>query len=371
MLKFEEERYMGVAKPASGGGGGGSTPVIESLSVTPSTSAQTITAPSGTDGYSPVSVAAVTAAIDANIIAENIKKDVTILSVTGTYEGSGGGGGGGDYELLTRVTDDNNNEIGTVSGYITDNYGIKYAVVLLDAQYRLAKAVWCSVTSQAVTNLPTYSDNKLWSNKDTATFNTQKILDFCAAKSGTSSACTHCRSKSFVIDGVTYYGQLPSVNQMVDILRNRIALNAADTTAGSYSSLIIPESGNNPYILGKKKKKSTGYSWAFFQGGTMENWVSDERPMIFPVLEIPMVETNTLTVNITSNFDRFNYINVNGIKRYKSEFVNNSLDIVFATGTEIVWSANLSSSLYTANPASGSLTLDTDSSINIDITRNY
>lgn len=72
---------------------GGSSPVINSLSITPSTSSQTITAPSGTDGYGPVYVAAVTSSIDQNIVAGNIKKDVTILSVTGTYEGSGGGGG--------------------------------------------------------------------------------------------------------------------------------------------------------------------------------------------------------------------------------------------------------------------------------------
>lgn len=32
----------------------------------------------------------VDASIDSNIVAGNIKKDVTILGVTGTYEGSGG-----------------------------------------------------------------------------------------------------------------------------------------------------------------------------------------------------------------------------------------------------------------------------------------
>lgn len=62
-----------------------SSAVVTSLNVTPSTSAQTITAPSGTDGYSPVNVDAVTAAIDSNITAGNIKKDVQILGVTGTY----------------------------------------------------------------------------------------------------------------------------------------------------------------------------------------------------------------------------------------------------------------------------------------------
>ena len=67
--------------------GGGSSAVIDPLNVTPSTSAQTITASGGVDGYSPVNVSAVDASIDANITAGNIKKDVSILGVTGTYEG--------------------------------------------------------------------------------------------------------------------------------------------------------------------------------------------------------------------------------------------------------------------------------------------
>lgn len=70
---------------------GGRTPNIESLSVTPTTSSQTITATGNVDGYSPINVAAVTSAIDSNIVAGNIKKDVSILGVTGNYEGSGGG----------------------------------------------------------------------------------------------------------------------------------------------------------------------------------------------------------------------------------------------------------------------------------------
>lgn len=61
-------------------------PTITSLSITPSTSSQTITAPSGTDGYSPINVSAVTSSIDNNITASNIKKNVTILGVTGNYE---------------------------------------------------------------------------------------------------------------------------------------------------------------------------------------------------------------------------------------------------------------------------------------------
>lgn len=68
----------------------GSTPTISSLTVTPSTTTQTFNS-SSVDGYKPVTVNAVTSSIDSNITAGNIKKDVQILGVTGTYEGSGGG----------------------------------------------------------------------------------------------------------------------------------------------------------------------------------------------------------------------------------------------------------------------------------------
>lgn len=75
-----------VAGTATSGGSGGSAPVIDELNVTPSTSAQTITAPEGTDGYSPVNVSAVTSSIDANIQAGNIKSGVSILGTTGTLD---------------------------------------------------------------------------------------------------------------------------------------------------------------------------------------------------------------------------------------------------------------------------------------------
>ena len=56
----------------------------ETVSITPSTSAQTITPSSGHNGITEVNVAAVTSSIDSNIQVGNIKKDVSILGVTGT-----------------------------------------------------------------------------------------------------------------------------------------------------------------------------------------------------------------------------------------------------------------------------------------------
>ena len=63
-------------------------PALQDRTVTPTTSSQEITK---TDadcyGLGTVTVSAVTAAIDANIIPENIKSGVAILGVTGSYSG--------------------------------------------------------------------------------------------------------------------------------------------------------------------------------------------------------------------------------------------------------------------------------------------
>ena len=64
----------------------------------PSTNSQTITADTGYELAS-VTINPVTSSIDANITPGNIKKDVSILGVTGIYEGSGGGGSG-QYKLV-------------------------------------------------------------------------------------------------------------------------------------------------------------------------------------------------------------------------------------------------------------------------------
>lgn len=62
-------------------------PTLENKTVTPTTSEQEIKAGDSYDGLGTVTVNAVTAAIDANIVAGNIKNGVTILGVTGSYTG--------------------------------------------------------------------------------------------------------------------------------------------------------------------------------------------------------------------------------------------------------------------------------------------
>ena len=72
------------------------TPKNRAITLTPSTSQQEKGLASsyldGYSGYGKITVNPVTSSIDPNIVASNIKKDVVILGITGTYEGSGGVG---------------------------------------------------------------------------------------------------------------------------------------------------------------------------------------------------------------------------------------------------------------------------------------
>lgn len=128
---------------------GGGSPSLQSKSVSPSTSQQVVSPDSGYDGLSSVTVAAiqtqtksctpsasqqavtpdsgkfltqVTVAGDSDLIASNIKKDVQIFGVTGTYEGSGGTTNGSLIEVtcssnIDAVTATVNGN--TYSAYIT------------------------------------------------------------------------------------------------------------------------------------------------------------------------------------------------------------------------------------------------------------
>lgn len=185
------------------------------------------------------------------------------------------GGSSGKYSLLERISDDSNNEIGTVSGFFTDANDVEYAVVCLDSIYRNTSVQWASATG-TVTNLPLYSNWTIWEAPETATENTTLIL-----ASKTSSACTHCRQYSFVIDGTTYYGQLPNIIELVDIARHRTAINTADTSGGS-----ITIATNNSYW--SSSQNSSNYGWCVLNRGSV-SYSSNKTSNYYacPVLEIP------------------------------------------------------------------------------------
>jgi len=196
---------------------------------------------------------------------------------------SGGGSAPEPYPLLSRVTDDSNNEIGTVCGYHTDANNQKYAVVCLDAQYRNSSGNYLSA-NYGITGLAVLNDQTLWENTDTATSNCTKILDFADANGYTSTAVSHCRSKSFVIGGATYYGQLPTIAELTDVFRHRTAINNADTSASQYSSLIV--SSNT--LVWSSSQYSYRNGWYITDTGMVYNTGKDNNFFVLPILEIPI-----------------------------------------------------------------------------------
>lgn len=220
--------------------GGAPDPVIDELNVTPTTSAQTITAPEGTDGYSPVNVSAVTSSIDANIQAENIKKDVTILGVTGTYEPSAGG----KYQLLQRVKDDSNNDIGCVVGFHKDSNNNEYAVVCLNSNNIISSSNIKNENTETP-NLPIYTNlSSALESYDTATANTDALV---ADIPFTNNAPKKARNLSFVIDNITYYGQIPTIKDLIDIFSYMSYINTNDPSGGAGITITDTYGSSNAY----------------------------------------------------------------------------------------------------------------------------
>lgn len=201
-----------------------------------------------------------------------------------------GGGSGGKYKVGDRVTDDSDNPVGTVSSIFTDGNGDRYAVVCLDAVNRSAEEQWLTFTDGVplVTGMPKYDEsvNSWWYDnaKETATYNTQKILDFCSIQGIPSYACNYCRSKSFTIDGTTYYGKLPNIREVFNIWQNRVQIEQNDPTAEQYSS--------TNFSSGRTFWSSTQYSatsaWTFTSSGVIVSAGKTLAKFVVPVLEIPL-----------------------------------------------------------------------------------
>lgn len=192
------------------------------------------------------------------------------------------------YTLLQRISDDNGNEIGTVSGYQIGQDNKEYACVCLDAVYRADSLQYLS-DNVAITNLPNWSDQRIWDVdevffKETATFATDKILAMTTGGTYTSSACTHCRSFSFVIDGITYEGQLPTITELLDIFRHRTRINALDSTASSYTSKVIPYNKTT----WSSTQRSTTYAWYIHSYGSVNPNTKNSSYFVVPVIELPL-----------------------------------------------------------------------------------
>lgn len=221
--------------------------------------------------------------IKTAIVAKGVTPSGNITTYATAIGNISSGGGGGDV-TLTRFKDDTNTEIGTHFCNFTDANNNTYKVIVLDAVYRSNSVNWCS-NYGSVTNMPMYDSVLKWwyNSQETATQNTQLILDYCTANSYTSTACEHCRSKSFTINGTTYYGQLPSMREIFEMWKYRAEIETMDITATSYTSLNFSSSRS----LWSSSQVDMNYGWMLYQTGNINTAGKQFDYFACPVLEIP------------------------------------------------------------------------------------
>lgn len=193
----------------------GGTPSLQSKSVNPSTSQQVVTPDSGYDGLSQVTVAAarlqtrtvtptaadqqiektstsyygllrVNVSGDENLVASNIKKDVSIFGVTGTYEGSGGTTNG---SLIEITCSSNIDEVtATVNGHT-------YTANLDTTTHKAYVTIpYTDTTAARTCTLRGYANG---SQATSATVSMAKGIGYYTATLSTSA---------YLFNGGTYYG---------------------------------------------------------------------------------------------------------------------------------------------------------------------
>lgn len=121
---------------------------LDTLNVTPTTNAQSITPLDPVKGWDEVNVSAVTSNIDSNIQAENIKSGVSILGVTGNYSG----GGGGDVSSFTAFSTNNKTVID-----INHDTKLSYSIVYGDGWTQQDKFTYDGANMWSPTTVPAYA----------------------------------------------------------------------------------------------------------------------------------------------------------------------------------------------------------------------
>lgn len=209
----------------------------------------------------------------------------TFATAIGNIDTGGGSSGTIDVDL-TRFRDDTGTEIGTHYMNFMDANDNLYKVILLDARFRLASGQFCSDLHR-ITNMPSYlslAESNIWEAKETATQNTQLILNHCSAGGFTSTGCSHCRSCSFTIGGVVYYGQMLNMIELSYVAKHYNEFDTMDTSASSSSSTNF----NRSRDIWSSSQYSSALGFYLDTNGTTSAASTDCNHFVCPVLEIPV-----------------------------------------------------------------------------------
>ena len=175
--------------------------------------------------------------------------------------------------------------ISTVVGFFTDGNGTKYAVCVLDAQYRKV-AYWSG--SFTTTGNPYYnSQSGALAATESATANMDTILNL--QNLGGYPAFNYAHGLSVEYNGQTFYGLIPNAAELLMIYNDRYNLDSYDTTLGDYSSNRLATwniTGNN--AVWSSTEDSSTYAWQLLNSNDWSNFIKDRNSGVVPIFEIPI-----------------------------------------------------------------------------------
>ena len=170
----------------------------QTKTVTPTIEEQVITPDTGYE-LARVTVEAVTSDIDSNIVAENIKKDISILGVTGTYEGSGGGTVEGIKQFAT--VEEMNNSTNNKEGELAVVYRSEVQNATVDSKFQVATFPDTVVLDTAITD---YINVRYRAVDDSVMFDCRGILDSSNFRMDCFTESGKIRIEYTSSDGITY-----------------------------------------------------------------------------------------------------------------------------------------------------------------------
>lgn len=164
---------------------------------------------------------------------------------------------------------------------------LMYAV--LDAQYRGANIAWASGLYGIDTGLPNYSSAPTEQNKESATYNTDYIINNYSDKA--IEAFTYCRNiEPLNFNGKKYNCQLPNAYELQQIFNMKTELDELDSTAENNPPKTLSNWGIGSLYTSvwTSVERNPGYSWLLHSSGLWDTGGKNDVYGVVPIIEIPI-----------------------------------------------------------------------------------
>ena len=168
------------------------------------------------------------------------------------------------------------------------NVDQKYAVFVLDAAYRASLSSSSTASNYLVVpNLPTYTDSGSKTATESATFNCDCYL---AVPNVTWTIINQARNISVTLGGNTYYGQIPTIPQLLKIRDLGAAIDAKDPTLSDYSSNSLATWWSGIYgVCSSTGGQYQGYNrFYYITTSSPQLTYLDSQLIRLPIFEIPV-----------------------------------------------------------------------------------